>query len=36
MAWHLYVWGTDVEVIAPERLRVLVNDFRRSDFPAFP
>jgi predicted DNA-binding transcriptional regulator YafY len=29
MAWHLYAWGTDVEVLAPERLRALVNSFRR-------
>jgi predicted DNA-binding transcriptional regulator YafY len=36
MAWHLYVWGSEVDVIAPERLRSLVNGFRRSDFSALP
>lgn len=36
MAWHLYQWGDAVEVIAPEGLRRMVEDHRRSDFAAFP
>jgi predicted DNA-binding transcriptional regulator YafY len=36
MVWHLYVWGSEVEVLAPERLRALVNGFRRNDFPSLP
>ncbi len=36
MAWHLYQWGDQVEVIAPENLRELVKNFRRDDFPALP
>jgi predicted DNA-binding transcriptional regulator YafY len=36
MAWHLYTWGDKVEVLAPERLRRMVEGFRRCDFPALP
>jgi predicted DNA-binding transcriptional regulator YafY len=36
MAWHLYAWGDKVEVLAPERLRRMVESFRRCDFPALP
>jgi len=36
MCWHLYAWGNNVEVIAPPKLRELVHDFRRTDFPALP
>ncbi|NGO51094.1 helix-turn-helix transcriptional regulator [Allomesorhizobium camelthorni] len=36
MAWHLYMWGDKVEVLAPERLRNLVGNHRRGDFPALP
>jgi predicted DNA-binding transcriptional regulator YafY len=36
MAWHLYMWGDDVEVLAPELLRVMVERHRRKDFPALP
>lgn len=36
MAWHLYQWGDQVEVIAPKELRVLVEAYRRSDFPSLP
>jgi predicted DNA-binding transcriptional regulator YafY len=36
MCWHLYAWGDKVEVLAPERLRRLVDGYQRSDFPAFP
>ena len=36
MAWHLYQWGDQVEVIAPKELRVLVEAYRRSDFPSIP
>ncbi len=36
MAWHLYAWGHHVEVLAPERLRRMVNAYRRSDFVSLP
>ncbi len=36
MAWHLYQWGNQVEVIAPESLREMVEDYRRKDFPSLP
>lgn len=36
MAWHLYLWGDAVEVLAPQRLRAMVASHRRSDFPALP
>ena len=36
MCWHLYAWGDQVEVLAPERLRHMVHDWRRSDFPSLP
>jgi len=36
MCWHLYLWGDDVEVLAPERLRDMVHDYRRPDFPSLP
>lgn len=36
MAWHLYQWGNAVEIIAPEGLRTLVEQHRRSDFDALP
>ncbi|WP_372841138.1 helix-turn-helix transcriptional regulator [Phaeovulum sp.] len=36
MAWHLYQWGDKVEVLAPEGLRSLVEDYRRSDFDGLP
>ena len=36
MAWHLYMWGDAVEVVAPERLRDMVGRHRRGDFPALP
>lgn len=36
MAWHLYMWGDAVEVLAPEPLREMVARHRRSDFPALP
>jgi predicted DNA-binding transcriptional regulator YafY len=36
MAWHLYQWGNQVEVISPARLREMVEDHRRDDFPALP
>lgn len=36
MCWHLYVWGDQVEVLAPERLREMVHPWRRSDFPSLP
>ena len=36
MAWHLYQWGNQVEVIAPKELRELVEAYRRSDFPSLP
>ncbi|GGH40160.1 Predicted DNA-binding transcriptional regulator YafY, contains an HTH and WYL domains [Cribrihabitans marinus] len=36
MAWHLYQWGNDVEVLAPKALRDMVAGHRRADFPALP
>jgi predicted DNA-binding transcriptional regulator YafY len=36
MCWHLYAWGDSVEVLSPPSLATLVNDYRRSDFPALP
>ncbi|NNU78987.1 WYL domain-containing protein [Halovulum dunhuangense] len=36
MAWHLYQWGDQVEVVAPEALRALVHPYRRDDFDALP
>ena len=35
MCWHLYAWGTAVEVLQPEQLREMVHQSRRS-FGAFP
>jgi len=35
MAWHLYMWGDKVEVLAPESLREMVADYRPS-WPALP
>ncbi|MEQ9260035.1 MAG: WYL domain-containing protein [Roseovarius sp.] len=36
MAWHLYMWGDTVEVLAPESLREMTAPHRRGDFPALP
>lgn len=36
MCWHLYTWGDQVEVLAPEVLRKMVEPYRRSDFWALP
>jgi predicted DNA-binding transcriptional regulator YafY len=36
MCWHLYVWGNQVEVLAPEPLCNMVHAWRRPDFPALP
>jgi predicted DNA-binding transcriptional regulator YafY len=36
MCWHLYAWGDKVEVLAPESLRKMVEQYRRNDFPALP
>ncbi|WGW02770.1 helix-turn-helix transcriptional regulator [Tropicibacter oceani] len=36
MAWHLYQWGDQVEVIAPAALQSMIDAHRRSDFPALP
>jgi predicted DNA-binding transcriptional regulator YafY len=36
MAWHLYAWGDAVDVLAPERLRLMVEGHRRDDFGALP
>lgn len=36
MAWHLYQWGDQVEVLAPEALRSLVAPARRGDLGALP
>jgi predicted DNA-binding transcriptional regulator YafY len=36
MAWHLYAWGDQVEVLQPTELAALVTAHQRSDFPALP
>jgi predicted DNA-binding transcriptional regulator YafY len=36
MAWHLYMWGDKVEVVAPDRLREMICNYQRYDFPALP
>ena len=36
MAWHLYQWGDQVEVVSPDCLRDMVENYRRADFPALP
>lgn len=36
MCWHLYMWGDQVEVLAPEALRKMVEPYKRSDFAALP
>jgi predicted DNA-binding transcriptional regulator YafY len=36
MAWHLYMWGDAVEVLAPTELREMVEGYRRGDFQALP
>jgi predicted DNA-binding transcriptional regulator YafY len=36
MAWHLYQWGDQVEVVAPAVLRDMIAAHRRADFPALP
>ena len=36
MAWHLYQWGDEVKVVAPEALRDPVHVEGRSDFEALP
>lgn len=35
MAWHLYMWGDKVDVLAPESLRELVKD-KKPIWPALP
>lgn len=32
MTWHLYMWGRNVEVLAPRALRDMVHPYRRKDF----
>ena len=36
MAWHLYKWGDQVEVIAPAELRDLVRGHQRGDVGVLP
>jgi len=36
MCWHLYMWGDQVEVLAPDVLRKMVDPYRRTDFHALP
>lgn len=36
MAWHLYMWGDRVEVLAPAALREKVAAHRRGDWEAMP
>jgi predicted DNA-binding transcriptional regulator YafY len=36
MVWHLYQWGDQVEGIAPEELRAMVEGFQRGDLRVLP
>ncbi|WP_201764371.1 helix-turn-helix transcriptional regulator [Hyphomicrobium denitrificans] len=36
MAWYLYMWGAEVEILEPAALREMVADHRRTDFPGLP
>jgi predicted DNA-binding transcriptional regulator YafY len=36
MIWHLYQWGDQVEVVAPEQLRAMVEGFQRGDLGVLP
>lgn len=36
MAWHLYKWGDKVEVIAPAKLRAMVQGHQRGDVGVLP
>lgn len=36
MAWHLYQWGDQVEVLSPPELKEMVHAWQRSDFAALP
>lgn len=36
MVWHLYQWGNQVEVIAPKKLKDMVNGFQRDDIGILP
>jgi len=36
MCWYLYSWGDAVEVLAPDALRRMVENHRRSDFQSLP
>jgi len=36
MVWHLYQWGDQVEVVAPEPLRAMVEGFQRGDLGVLP
>lgn len=36
MAWHLYAWGDNVEVIAPKALKALIEGYQRKDFTVLP
>lgn len=36
MAWHLYMWGDKVEVLAPAALKAMVAKHRRGDWPGLP
>jgi len=36
MVWHLYQWGNQVEVIAPEKLRGMLVGFQRGDLGVLP
>lgn len=36
MAWYLYMWGAEVEILEPAALREMVAKHRRTDFPGLP
>jgi predicted DNA-binding transcriptional regulator YafY len=36
MAWHLYQWGDQVDVLKPKILHEMVAQHQRNDFAALP
>ncbi|RYG90172.1 MAG: WYL domain-containing protein [Alphaproteobacteria bacterium] len=36
MSWHLYAWGSDVDIVSPRALAEMVHPYRRPDFAALP
>jgi predicted DNA-binding transcriptional regulator YafY len=36
MVWALYPWGDNVRVVKPDRVREMIEGYRRGDFPSVP